>query len=96
MDELKKKYSDKLEQEISFNPRTGVVYCSDGVQYTPQEMAIIKTMADSSAGKESIIICVSVAVGYWQALTSFFAGRAFVPLNGFEIIRPLLFTRLSR
>ena len=42
MDELKKKYSDKLEQEISFNPRTGVVYCSDGVQYTPQEMAIIK------------------------------------------------------
>lgn len=42
MDELKKKYSDKLEQEISFNPRTGVVYCSDGVHYTPQEMAIIK------------------------------------------------------
>ena len=44
MDELRKKYSDKLEQEISFNPRTGVVYCSDGVQYTPQEMAIIKVL----------------------------------------------------
>lgn len=42
MDELKKKYSDKLEQEIAYNQRTGVVYCSDGVQYTPQEMAIIK------------------------------------------------------
>ena len=42
MDELKKKYSDKLEQEIAYNPKTGVVYCSDGVQYTPQEMAIIK------------------------------------------------------
>ena len=46
MDELKKKYSDKLEQEISFNPRTGVVYCSDGVQYTPLEMAIIKAHGD--------------------------------------------------
>ena len=42
MDEVKKKYSAKLEQEIAYNPKTGVVYCADGVQYTPAEMAVIK------------------------------------------------------
>jgi len=34
--------SDLLKQEVAVNKKTGKVFCEDGVEYSPQEMAIIE------------------------------------------------------
>lgn len=42
-------YSEALQQEIAISDKTGKVYCSDGVQYTPEEIAQLqKTYGDFS------------------------------------------------
>lgn len=44
--------SAALGQEIALHLQTGRVYCSDGVQYTPEEVEIIK----KSSGKINPLI----------------------------------------
>jgi hypothetical protein len=34
-------YTDVLKQEIAMSEKTGLVYCKDKVQYSPQEIAIM-------------------------------------------------------
>lgn len=35
-------YSKALQQEIAYSQKTGKVYCSDGVQYSPEELKEIQ------------------------------------------------------
>ena len=42
-------YSEVLQQEIAISNKTGKVFCSDGVQYTPEEIVQLqKTYGDFS------------------------------------------------
>jgi len=34
-------YSEILKQEIALSEKTGVVWCKDGVKYSPQEIAVL-------------------------------------------------------
>jgi hypothetical protein len=34
-------YSEILEQEIAWSKNTGIVYCQDGVKYSPAELKIL-------------------------------------------------------
>jgi hypothetical protein len=34
-------YSDHLKQEIALSEKTGILYCTDKTQYSPQELQIL-------------------------------------------------------
>jgi len=37
------KFSENLKQKIAFNKNTGWIYCEDGIKYSPEENAILKS-----------------------------------------------------